>query len=201
MGGGILASVVANELPAALRWNRDLYVLPALVGAGTVALLSAMGVLDVVTASVAVIVALVIRLLALRYRWHTLRAYVWRNPFAGMRQVPAPQEPIPVPGAWPVYDEQPTLQFGSPVPSAGSRFPEPGRTHTQPAVQPGNSVPPAAPDGRLVAPLDAAGVSPAPVGFPDLREARPNTAVPPRPVPDGAPEFRDPGSGRTDRAS
>jgi uncharacterized membrane protein YeiH len=100
VGGGILANVIANELPTALRWNRDLYVLPALVGAGAIALLSATGGLNVVTAGAAAIVAFAIRLLALRYRWHTLRAYVWRNPFAGMRQVPAPREPNPIPRAY-----------------------------------------------------------------------------------------------------
>jgi uncharacterized membrane protein YeiH len=109
VGGGIISSVIAIELPNALRWNRDLYVLPALLGAGTVALLSVTGTLNVVTAAAAAIAAFAIRLLALRYRWHTLRAYVWRNPFAGMRQVPTRPDlgtqawaaPDPAAQAWP----------------------------------------------------------------------------------------------------
>ncbi|WP_329252652.1 TRIC cation channel family protein [Actinoallomurus sp. NBC_01490] len=144
VGGGILANVIANEPPPALRWNRDLYVLPALVGAGTVALLSAIGELNAVTAGAAAIVAFAVRLMALRYRWHTLRAYVWRNPFAGMRQVPTPQGPIPAPGAWPAHAEHATFRFRSPVPSARPRFPEPRPTHGAPPEVPFPAPPPPA---------------------------------------------------------
>lgn len=156
VGGGILANVIANEIPAALRWNRDLYVLPALVGAGTVALLSAVGGLNVVTAGGAAIGAFAIRLMALRYRWHTLRAYVWRNPFAGMRQAPAPQRPHPFPSA---YEEHPTVQFHAPMAPAQPRFPGPRPTHqARPTVPSPAPTPPVrtgvpgqrrTPDGRV----------------------------------------------------
>jgi hypothetical protein len=58
VGGGVLSSVLAIEVPALLRWDQDLYILPALVGAGTVALLNAAGILNGVTAAGAAALAL-----------------------------------------------------------------------------------------------------------------------------------------------
>ncbi|GHE48073.1 hypothetical protein GCM10017673_57290 [Streptosporangium violaceochromogenes] len=95
VGGGVLSSVLAVEVPALLRWDRDLYILPALVGAGTVTLLNAVGVLNGATASGTAVSAFGLRLLAVRYHWHTPRAYVWRNPFSGMRHQRVPKRPRP----------------------------------------------------------------------------------------------------------
>jgi uncharacterized membrane protein YeiH len=142
VGGGILASVIANEPPAALRWNRDLYVLPALVGAGAVAVLHATGWLNVVTASSASVIAFTLRLMGLRYRWHTLRAYVWRNPFAGMRQVPVMQESPPVLGNWPAHEDHATLQFNSPFAPAQPQFSDPGPVPKSPTAVPFPAPPP-----------------------------------------------------------
>ncbi len=86
VGGGVLAHLLALELPTLLRWNRDLYALPALVGASAAALLHYTGALNVATAVGASLFAFGLRLLALRYNWRTPRSGFWRNPFAGMRQ-------------------------------------------------------------------------------------------------------------------
>ncbi|WP_233510071.1 trimeric intracellular cation channel family protein [Actinomadura craniellae] len=90
VGGGVLSSVLAAEVPALLRWSRDLYILPALVGASLVAVLDALGALNAFTAVVTAMFAIGLRLLGLHYGWHTPRAFVWRNPFAGMREQPPP---------------------------------------------------------------------------------------------------------------
>jgi uncharacterized membrane protein YeiH len=89
VGGGVLASLLALEVPSLLRWDRDLYALPALVGAGSVAVLHLSGLLNVASALGAAVFAFLLRLLALRYRWRTPRSHFWRNPFSGMRQAPA----------------------------------------------------------------------------------------------------------------
>ncbi|MFI6374724.1 trimeric intracellular cation channel family protein [Streptomyces sp. NPDC050546] len=86
VGGGVLAQLLALEQPALLRWNRDLYALPALVGGTSVALLHHTGLLNVGTAVGTALFAFGLRLLALRYNWRTPRSHFWRNPFAGMRQ-------------------------------------------------------------------------------------------------------------------
>lgn len=95
IGGGVLASLLALEVPLLLRWNRDLYAVPALVGAGGTAVLHHTGLLNVDTAVGTAFFAFVLRLLALRYRWRTPRSHFWRNPFAGMRLQQAPRpEPL-----------------------------------------------------------------------------------------------------------
>ena len=38
VGGGVLRDVLANEMPSLLRWDRDLYAVPAMVGAAMVVL-------------------------------------------------------------------------------------------------------------------------------------------------------------------
>jgi uncharacterized membrane protein YeiH len=126
VGGGVLSSVLAIEVPALLRWDQDLYILPALTGAGTAALLNAGGVLNGVTASGAAVLAFTLRLLALRYHWHAPRAYVWRNPFSGMRHQPAPPVPGPVTDSWPspVRGTADTAFIQKPVPLPEPRLPE-----------------------------------------------------------------------------
>ncbi|WP_327402707.1 trimeric intracellular cation channel family protein [Streptomyces sp. NBC_01288] len=93
VGGGIVSSVLAMELPPLLRADRDLYALPALVGAGGVAVLHHFQLLNEWTAPAAAALAFGLRVLALRRNWRTSRSRFWRNPFAGMRHVPEPPRP------------------------------------------------------------------------------------------------------------
>jgi uncharacterized membrane protein YeiH len=93
VGGGVLASILALEVPSLLRWDRDLYALPALAGAGLTGALHIAGLLNVGTGVGTAGFALLLRLLALRYRWRTPRSHFWRNPFSGMRHQPAAASP------------------------------------------------------------------------------------------------------------
>ncbi|MER5430643.1 TRIC cation channel family protein [Streptomyces sp. NPDC002588] len=104
VGGGVLASLLALEVPSLLRWNRDLYALPALIGAGGTAILHATGLLNIGSAVGTAVFAFTMRLLALRYRWRTPRSHFWRNPFAGMREQRSPQPP-PSPAQSPSLEE------------------------------------------------------------------------------------------------
>ncbi|CAM5601260.1 hypothetical protein SFUMM280S_08184 [Streptomyces fumanus] len=79
VGGGVLASVVSRELPTLMRWNADLYAVPAMAGAGGVSLLHGTGTLDVRTAMSAAAAACVLRLLATHFRWRLPRSSMWRS--------------------------------------------------------------------------------------------------------------------------
>jgi uncharacterized membrane protein YeiH len=96
-GGGVISCLLAMELPSVLRANRDHYALPALLGAGAVAVLHHCHTLNVWTAPAAALGAFGLRMIALRRSWRTPRSRFWHNPFAGMRHVPhhAPQPPEP----------------------------------------------------------------------------------------------------------
>ncbi|GAA1975306.1 trimeric intracellular cation channel family protein [Kitasatospora viridis] len=74
-GGGVVRDVLAQETPALLRWDREIYAVPALVGATIVALLIAHGHLTTITATSAAMVAFVLRMLALKYGWRAPRAW------------------------------------------------------------------------------------------------------------------------------
>ncbi|MFG3532799.1 trimeric intracellular cation channel family protein [Streptomyces sp. NPDC047917] len=75
VGGGVLRDVLANEVPSLLRWDRDLYAVPAIVGAAMIVLCIRFDTLNAFTSGTAVIVAFVLRLLAMRYHWRAPRAY------------------------------------------------------------------------------------------------------------------------------
>ncbi|MCT2548536.1 trimeric intracellular cation channel family protein [Streptomyces atratus] len=75
VGGGVLRDVLANEVPSLLRWDRDLYAVPAIVGATMIVLCIRFGTLNAFTSGTAVIVAFALRLLAMRYHWRAPRAY------------------------------------------------------------------------------------------------------------------------------
>lgn len=75
VGGGVARDVLAHELPSLLRWDRALYAVPALVGAGAVAVLIWLNALDGVTGTLAALVAFTLRMLALRYDWRAPRAW------------------------------------------------------------------------------------------------------------------------------
>ncbi|MER6119444.1 trimeric intracellular cation channel family protein [Streptomyces sp. NPDC001743] len=79
VGGGVLRDVLANEVPSLLRWDRDLYAVPAIVGATMTVLCIRFDALNAFTSGCAVITALVLRLLALRYHWRAPRAYNRRS--------------------------------------------------------------------------------------------------------------------------
>jgi len=79
VGGGVLRDVLANEVPSLLRWDRDLYAVPAIVGAALTALCIRLDVLNAATSTVAVVTAFVLRLLAMRYHWRAPRAWHRRS--------------------------------------------------------------------------------------------------------------------------
>ena len=54
VGGGVLRDVLANEVPSLLRWDRDLYAVPAIVGATMVALCIRYDALNTFTSALAV---------------------------------------------------------------------------------------------------------------------------------------------------
>ncbi|MFF7653604.1 trimeric intracellular cation channel family protein [Streptomyces sp. NPDC007983] len=79
VGGGVLRDVLAHEVPSLLRWDRDLYAVPAIVGASIAALLIHFGALSGATSALAAVVAFVVRLLAMRYGWRAPRAWNRRS--------------------------------------------------------------------------------------------------------------------------
>ncbi|SOR78893.1 putative membrane protein [Streptomyces chartreusis NRRL 3882] len=79
VGGGVLRDVLANEVPSLLRWDRDLYAVPAIVGAALVALCIRYDALNPLTSALAVITAFVLRLLAMRFHWRAPRAWHRRS--------------------------------------------------------------------------------------------------------------------------
>jgi len=79
VGGGVLRDVLAHEVPSLLRWDRDLYAVPAIVGASIAALLIHFDALSGATSALAAVVAFVARLMAMRYGWRAPRAWNRRS--------------------------------------------------------------------------------------------------------------------------
>ncbi|WP_329462897.1 trimeric intracellular cation channel family protein [Streptomyces sp. NBC_01431] len=79
VGGGVLRDVLANEVPSLLRWDRDLYAVPAIVGATMVVLFIRFDVLNAGTSGVAVVTAFLLRIAALKYHWRAPRAWHRRS--------------------------------------------------------------------------------------------------------------------------
>jgi uncharacterized membrane protein YeiH len=79
VGGGVLRDVLANEVPSLLRWDRDLYAVPAMVGACLVVLCIRYDALNPFTSAFAAAVAFALRLLAMRYHWRAPRAWNRRS--------------------------------------------------------------------------------------------------------------------------
>ena len=79
VGGGVLRDVLANEVPSLLRWDRDLYAVPAIVGSALVVLCIRCDALNPVTSGLAVVTAFVLRLLAMRFHWRAPRAWNRRS--------------------------------------------------------------------------------------------------------------------------
>ncbi|WP_327069026.1 trimeric intracellular cation channel family protein [Kitasatospora sp. NBC_01250] len=74
-GGGVVRDLLAMEPPSLLRWDREIYAVPALVGSTLVAVLIATGHLTTLTASSAALLAFVLRVCALRFGWRAPRAW------------------------------------------------------------------------------------------------------------------------------
>jgi uncharacterized membrane protein YeiH len=79
VGGGVLRDVLANETPSLLRWDRDLYAVPAIVGATMVAVCIRYDALGPFTSGLAVVTAFVSRLLAMKFHWRAPRAWNRRS--------------------------------------------------------------------------------------------------------------------------
>ncbi|WP_414167893.1 trimeric intracellular cation channel family protein [Streptoverticillium reticulum] len=79
VGGGVLRDILAHEVPSLLRWDRDLYAVPAMVGSTIAALMIRYDALNGPTAVVPVVTAFVLRLLAMHYHWRAPRAWHRRS--------------------------------------------------------------------------------------------------------------------------
>ncbi|TGB10809.1 trimeric intracellular cation channel family protein [Streptomyces sp. MZ04] len=79
VGGGVLRDIIANEVPSLVRWDRDLYAVPAIVGSAMVALCINYDMVNAFTSGLAVVTAFVLRLLAMRYHWRAPRAWHRRS--------------------------------------------------------------------------------------------------------------------------
>ncbi|MBK3568878.1 MULTISPECIES: trimeric intracellular cation channel family protein [unclassified Streptomyces] len=79
VGGGVLRDVLANETPSLLRWDRDLYAVPAIVGATISVLCIHYDALTPLTSGLAIVTAFVLRLLAMRFHWRAPRAWNRRS--------------------------------------------------------------------------------------------------------------------------
>ncbi|MEU7486189.1 trimeric intracellular cation channel family protein [Streptomyces sp. NPDC042319] len=79
VGGGVLRDIIANEVPSLVRWDRDLYAVPAIVGAAIVVLCIRFQALNPGTSALAAVVAFAVRLLALHYHWRAPRAWNRRS--------------------------------------------------------------------------------------------------------------------------
>lgn len=79
VGGGVLRDVLANEVPSLLRWDRDLYAVPAMVGATTTVLLIRFDALNATTSALAAAMAFTVRLLAMHFGWRAPRAWNRRS--------------------------------------------------------------------------------------------------------------------------
>ncbi|MGI5357592.1 trimeric intracellular cation channel family protein [Streptomyces sp. CA-252508] len=88
VGGGVLRDVLANEVPSLLRWDRDLYAVPAIVGATMVALCIRFEMLNPFTSALAAVTTFLLRLLAMRYHWRAPRAWNRRSTARDEEQLP-----------------------------------------------------------------------------------------------------------------
>ncbi|MFI1280605.1 MULTISPECIES: trimeric intracellular cation channel family protein [unclassified Streptomyces] len=84
VGGGVLRDVLVNEVPSLLR-DREMYAVPAMVGASMVALFIGFDALNAVTTGLAIVTTFVLRILAMRYHW--------RAPLAWNRRSAVAEEP------------------------------------------------------------------------------------------------------------
>lgn len=69
VGGGIMRDVLANEQPAVLRADSELYAIPAVLGSALVVILQRIGLYNPVAATLTVLLVFALRMAALRYGW------------------------------------------------------------------------------------------------------------------------------------
>ncbi|MGP3924726.1 trimeric intracellular cation channel family protein [Streptomyces sp. 8N616] len=117
MGGGILASAVAKELPALLRWDSDLYAVPAITGAGAASALHAAGALNVATAIGAALTAFTFRLLALHFQWRPRRSATWQAKSSQLPPLPDADAALLTSSSRPAFADTMRLSISS-VPSS-----------------------------------------------------------------------------------
>ncbi|MET1034488.1 MAG: trimeric intracellular cation channel family protein [Arthrobacter sp.] len=79
-GGGLLRDVAANDVPQLFN-HKDIYALPAMLGAGLAAWMGTLGLLNLGTGVAIAVVVFVFRELALRLHWRApLAARGWARP-------------------------------------------------------------------------------------------------------------------------
>ncbi|MEE1940624.1 TRIC cation channel family protein [Streptomyces sp. TRM 70361] len=125
VGGGMIANVLAREVPPVLRWDRDLYSLPALLGGGATLGLYAAGLLNVSTAVGATVLAVTVRLAAIHYGWRTPRSRLAKRsvrPAASPHPAPAVPAPVSYPSPSPLGQTLPRPRF-SPEDTVQLRLP------------------------------------------------------------------------------
>lgn len=69
VGGGIMRDVLANEQPAVLRSDSELYAIPAVLGSTVVVVAQSLHVYGSLVASLAALFVFALRMAALRYGW------------------------------------------------------------------------------------------------------------------------------------
>jgi uncharacterized membrane protein YeiH len=74
VGGGVIRDLLARRTPLILRPDQEIYAVPALIGATITATALGLHHYNALIATLAVITALAVRLLALRFHWHAPRA-------------------------------------------------------------------------------------------------------------------------------
>ncbi|MBP2405318.1 trimeric intracellular cation channel family protein [Streptomyces syringium] len=79
VGGGVLRDILAHEVPSLLRWDRDLYAVPAMMGATMAALLIHFDALSATTSVIPVLTAFALRLLSMHFHWRAPRAWHRRS--------------------------------------------------------------------------------------------------------------------------
>lgn len=70
VGGGILRDVLANEQPAVLRADSELYAVPAMLGSAIIVVVQYFHLYGSLAAGLAAVFVFVLRIVALRYGWH-----------------------------------------------------------------------------------------------------------------------------------
>lgn len=73
VGGGILRDVLANEQPAVLRADSELYAVPAVLGSAIIVLVQRLSLYGSVAAGLAAVLVFALRIGAIRYGWRAPR--------------------------------------------------------------------------------------------------------------------------------
>ena len=89
-GGGVLRDLLSGQTPQVLRWEPEMYAVPALAGAAVTALLLRYGWYSSLAGALAALLACLLRLLSVRYHWRAPRALHQRSSRAGTPPSPTP---------------------------------------------------------------------------------------------------------------